>query len=138
MGTVKTKLDTRRVKSDGTYNVIFRITHSKKIYTINSGVAIPEKQWDATKGQIAKNHPNAKRLNLKLLKTYYKIEEGLLELDDAFTIGKLRSKLGYSTKSDSNLTFKQFADIIIAQMMEVKRTGNAIVYQTAVNRLLDY
>jgi integrase len=35
-------------------------------------------------------------------------------------------------------TFQVFADKIIQQMMEVKRTGNAIVYQTAVNRLIAF
>ena len=35
-------------------------------------------------------------------------------------------------------TFKVFADKIIQQMMEANRVGNAIVYQTAVNRLISY
>ncbi|MCB0399330.1 MAG: site-specific integrase, partial [Winogradskyella sp.] len=138
MANVKTTLDTRRAKSDGTYNVIFRITHSKKIYTINSGISIFQNHWDASKLVVSVNNPNYKRLNLKLLKTYYKIEEALLILDNEFTIDKLRAKLGYTTKADTNLNFKQFSAKVIAQMFEVKRTGNAIVYQTAVNRLISF
>lgn len=138
MANVKIKLDTRRQKSDGTYNVIFRITQAKKVYTINSGISILEEYWDAAEAEVVKIHPNTKRLNLKLLKTFYQIEEAILELDTNFSIDKLRSKLGYSTNFDSNLTFKQFADQIIEQMFAVKRTGNAIVYQTAVNRLINY
>ena len=116
MANAKIKFDTRRVKSDGTYNVIFRITQSKNIYTINSGVSISENQWDATKSKVLKAHPNAKRLNLKTLKTYYKIEEALLDLDDNFTIDKLRAKLGYSFNHDTSQNFKQFSDKIIEQM----------------------
>lgn len=138
MANVKTTLDTRRAKSDGKYNVIFRITHLKRVYTINSGVSIYLEHWNASKREVRLLHANAKRLNLKLLKSYYEIEEALLILDKEFSIVKLRSMLGYTTSTESNLTFKQFSDKIIAQMFEVKRTGNAIVYQTAVNRLLNF
>ncbi|MGC6431243.1 MAG: phage integrase SAM-like domain-containing protein [Jejuia sp.] len=138
MANVKTALDTRRAKSDGTYNVIYRITHEKKIYTINSGVVIRKEFWEANKSEISKKHPNSRLLNLKILKSYYKIQEALLKLEDDFSINKLRANLGYSTKADCNLTFKQFSDKIIAQMIEAKRTGNAIVYRTAVKRLIEY
>jgi len=39
MANIKTLLDLRRAKSDGTFNIIFRITDYNKVYTINSGVA---------------------------------------------------------------------------------------------------
>ena len=35
-------------------------------------------------------------------------------------------------------TFQVFASKLIQQMMEVNRTGNALVYQTAVNRLIAF
>ena len=40
MANIKTLLDLRRAKTDGTFNIIFRITDHKKVYTINSGVAL--------------------------------------------------------------------------------------------------
>jgi integrase/recombinase XerD len=72
MANVKITLDTRRVKSDGTYNILYRITHQKKVYTINSGTAILEQNWDYEHSEIVKQHPNSKLINLKLLKVTLK------------------------------------------------------------------
>ena len=66
MANIKTLLDLRRAKTDGTFNIIFRITDHKKVYTINSGVALEEHFWDEKIGQVGKIHPNAKLLNIKL------------------------------------------------------------------------
>ena len=137
MANVKTTLDTRRIKSDGTYNIIYRITHYKKVYTITSSISINEIFWNNSSRRIATAHPNSKLLNLKLSKGYYKIEQALLLLEDDFAIDKLKRMLKGDAKDDVD-TFQVFASKLIQQMMEVKRTGNAIVYQTAVNRLLNY
>ncbi|MCA0133396.1 Arm DNA-binding domain-containing protein [Winogradskyella alexanderae] len=78
MANVKTKLDRRRAKSDGTYNIIYRITNHKKVYTINSGISIFKYHWDSEHSKITTQHPNSKLLNLKLLKDYYTIEKAIL------------------------------------------------------------
>jgi integrase/recombinase XerD len=134
MANVKTKLDTRRPKADGTYNIIYRITHLNRVYTINSGVSILKQYWDSEYFQIIKQHPNAKLLNLKLLKDYFKIEKAILTMDDDFSIEKLRN-IVKGNASNSSKSFKSFAQELIEQMMQEGRTGNALVYQTAVNRL---
>lgn len=133
MANVKIKLDTRRVKGDGTYNIIFKIRHQLKAYTINSGASIIEGYWDYEHSKITKQHPNSKLINLKLLKDYFKIEKAILMLDDDFTIEKLRNIIK-GNASNSSQSFKKFAQKLIKQMMDEGRTGNAIVYQTAVNR----
>ena len=138
MANVKTTLDTRRAKSDGTFNVIYRITHFKKVYTINSGISVHDIHWNSSKRKISRKHPNSRLLNLKIIRSYYQIEEAILKLDEGFTIEKLREMIGYSTSGSSNFTFKHFAQQQIKQMLEVNRTGNAIVYRTAVNRLIGY
>ncbi|MCA0152915.1 site-specific integrase [Winogradskyella vincentii] len=137
MANVKTTLDIRRPKADGTYNIIYRITHYKKVYTINSGVAILEHYWDCEHSVITKQHPNAKILNLKLLKNYYKIEKVILTLDDDFTIEKLRNIIK-GNASNTSKSFKSFAQELIDQMLATNKTGNAIVYRTAMNRFLDF
>ena len=134
MANAKIKLDTRRAKSDGTFNIIYKIRHLKKVYTINSGVAILELYWDYQLSETTKHHPNSKLINLKLLKDYFKIEKAILMLDDEFKIEKLRSIIKGETLNTS-ISFKKFAQKLIKQMMDEGRTGNAIVYQTAANRL---
>ena len=42
MAHVKLTLDMRREKADGTYNIIYRITHFKRVYTINSFFLLSE------------------------------------------------------------------------------------------------
>lgn len=138
MATIKVLLDLRRAKSDGTFNIIFRITDFKKVYTINSGVSLQQFFWNEKKMEVDKTHPNSKLLNIKLSKHYFKIEQALLTLDDEFSIEKLKLILSGKSKNDINDTFQVFADKVIQQMMEANRIGNAIVYQTAVNRLIAY
>ena len=137
MANVKITLDTRRVKSDGTYNILYRITHQKKVYTINSGTAILEQNWDYEHSEIVKQHPNSKLINLKLLKGYFKIEKAILTMDDEFSIEQLRNFVK-GNASNSSKSFKSFAQELIKQMIDEGRTGNALVYQTAVNRLVTF
>jgi len=138
MATIKTILDTRRAKSDGAFNVIFRITHLRKVYTINSGVSVQQLFWNNRRCEIEKSHPNAKQLNIKLSKNYYKIEQAILLLDDDFTIEKLKAILNGNTIDKSQVTFKVFADELIEQMLETNKTGNALVYRTAMNKFIAF
>ena len=138
MANIKTLLDLRRAKSDGTFNIIFRITDYNKVYTINSGVSLPKHYWDERKGKVGKTHPNAKPLNIKLSKHFFKIEQAVLSLDDEFSIERIKAILSGKPLVDAPETFQVFADKIIQQMIEANRMGNAIVYQTAVNRLITY
>ncbi|MBT8252543.1 MAG: site-specific integrase [Bacteroidia bacterium] len=137
MANVKTKLDTRRAKSDGTYNIIFKIRHQLSTYTINSGVAVYKNYWDLKKCEISTDHPNAKLLNLKLLNEFYKIEKAILILDNNFTIEKLRDIVKGNPPNRSK-SFERFAQELIDQMLAINNTGNAIVYRTAMNQFLDF
>jgi len=85
MATLKTLLDKRRAKSDGSFNIIFRITHNRNNYSINSGVPILIHQWNEKKSEINKLHPNFNLLNLKITKQFFKIQQAILLLDDEFS-----------------------------------------------------
>jgi integrase len=137
MATIKTILDTRREKADGTFNIIFRITHQKKIYTINSGISTQQLYWNDKKRHLLKAHPNHRLLNLKIAEQFFKIQEAVLLLDDHFTIEKLRHKIE-GKKDNTPTMFKVFAQTLIDDMLATKKTGNALVYQTAVNRFITF
>lgn len=138
MVNLKTLLDTRRQKSDGSFNIIFRITHNRKVYTLNSGFQITELHWNDKRNEIDKSHPNASLLNIRISQQYFKIQQAILQLDDDFSMEKLRFMIDDNPKKQLNTTFKTFSDKLISQMIEVNRTGNAIIYQTAVNRLVSF
>ena len=62
MAHVKTTLDMRREKADGTYNIIYRITHLKRVYTVNSGYSIPSVAWRKNKACVVNSHGSSKCL----------------------------------------------------------------------------
>lgn len=140
MVQVKIVLDTRRKKADGTYSVIFRITNIKKVYTITSGIAITEDLWDISNNEVSKAHPNFQSLNTSLSKKYYQIQRSILKLEEegTFSYDELKLLISDKPKLIADTSFKAFSQKLIDDMMEVKRTGNAIIYQTAVNRFLGY
>ena len=74
MATLKTLLDKRRAKSDGCFNIIFRVTHERKVYTFNSEILIKELHWNKQRNEIDKTHPNSKLLNIKLSIQFFKIQ----------------------------------------------------------------
>ena len=138
MANVKVLLDQRRAKSDGTFNIIFRITDCKKVCTINSGVSIYEKYWNEKKMLIDKSHPNSKLLNIKISKAFFKIEQCVLTLDGEFSVATFKELVSGKPRKETKYTFEVFSNKLIHQMMEVNKVGNALVYKTTVNRLISY
>ncbi|MTE25498.1 site-specific integrase [Winogradskyella ouciana] len=137
MATVKIKLDTRRAKSNDTYNIIYKIRHLKKVHTINAGISVLKKHWNSTNSRVINSCPNAKSINLKLLNDYLALEKAILALDDEVTIEKLRLLIKGKTETQTS-SFKTFTQQLIDEMLTTKNTGNALVYRTAMNRFLDF
>lgn len=106
MANVKTTLDTRRAKSDGTFNIIFRITHRRNVYTINSGISIQKEQWNFRNSLVIDTHPNSKVINVKIYEKHYKIQHSLLLLGDDFTIGNLRRMLQDNAEDENQEKFR--------------------------------
>ncbi len=134
----KILLDTRRPKSDGTFNVIIRITNYNKVYTINSGISIHTKFWNKQKSEVDKSHPNAKLINLKLSKTYFQVQQAILKYEDNFSIEAIRNFIDGKPEQEKSINFKTFTDKLINEMFETEKTGNALVYNTALNRFMDF
>lgn len=99
MVNLKTLLDTRRQKLDGSFNIIFMITPNRKVYMLNSGFQTLELHWNDKRNEIDKSHPNAKLLNLKVTQQYYKIQQAILQLDGEFSMEKLRYPYGRKLKN---------------------------------------
>jgi site-specific recombinase XerD len=136
---VRTLLDTRRARFDGSFNIIYRITHYKKVYTLSSGITVHINHWNSNSSEIERIHPNAARLNLKLSKRFFEIQRAILELEDHFSIEELKALLDGKPKQVQELiTFKSFTDKLIKEMHQVNKSGNALIYQTAVNRFLAF
>ena len=79
-------LDTRRAKKDGSFPIIFRLTHLRKTTSISTGYSILEKYWDSQKCAIKKTYTKVEsiaRLNTLLLKEEAKANDIINRLYDS-------------------------------------------------------
>jgi integrase/recombinase XerD len=143
MVTYKVLLDERRIKSDGTYPIIIRITCNRQVCTINSGANIQKEYWDIKGANVKSSYANAQLINRKVTEFYLKVQKVVLELEGEglFDFDFLKERLNSNykpTKAARTITFKDYAQRLIDSMLNINKAGNAIIYQTATNRLLAY
>lgn len=141
MVKLKTILDLRTAKADGTYSILFRITNHKDVKYIPFGLSVFETHWDSKTLLLSKHHPNGSAVNAAISKKYYEIQKALIKLEDDgnYSFEELKRLLAPKVSVEAKvITFKEYSLQIIAGMMKVKRTGNALVYLTAVNRFIEF
>jgi len=141
MVTYKLALDERRAKQDGTFPLVVRVTFNRKVNAYQTGIYLKSEHWDRNTLQVNKANPNSLALNSKATETYLNIQKAILRIENQheFTFEALKAILfPKAVKPSKQITFKEFADQVIADMKKVKRTGGALVYLTAVNRVIAY
>ncbi|SDD49306.1 Site-specific recombinase XerD [Mucilaginibacter pineti] len=143
MITYKIVLDERRAKTDGKFPIMFRITFNRKTSNYSSGIALKKEHWNAQASLINSTCPNFKELNKSVASKFLKIQKLILKLDDEGTFSfetfkeLLNDHFVPQTKSKSTV-FLAYANQLISEMIEEQRAGNASVYQTAVNRVINF
>ncbi|MBD1364448.1 site-specific integrase [Mucilaginibacter sp. ZT4R22] len=141
MVTYKLALDERRAKQDGTFPLVVRVTFNRKVNAYQTGIYLKTEHWDKFALQVTKANTNALALSSKATEEYLKIQKAILKVESEgeFTFDALKDIL-YPTqvKKMKEKSFKEFANDVMNDMKKVMRTGGAYVYQTAVNRLIDY
>jgi integrase/recombinase XerD len=139
----KTLLNDKRPKADNIYPVVVRVTYDRNNTTLTTGIRVASNLWDNNAYKIKHNHPNAQTLNKSISDFYSKVQNEALKLIDErlFSFEELKNRLsaGYEpVKPPKPIYFKQYADELIADMYSINKVGNAIIYQTATNRLMSY
>lgn len=137
MATIKTVLDKRRKKQDGTYPIIIRLTHLGKSTSITTGKSIEEKFWNGKKGRIKRSHPIHKKLNVFITKKEVELEEKLLEIPENNSLKTIKSILTGKTNTQK-VSFSQFALKTIENEYQSGSIGNAQVYETSFNRFTKF
>jgi integrase/recombinase XerD len=138
---IKAVLNDKRPKQDNLYPLLIRITFNRSNTTVTTGLRVKQEDWDKNTSQIKRSNPNFQLLNQKLSEIYFKIQKVALKLEDVneFSFENLKDGLLEKPKTTTKiLTFNEFAAQLITEFLEVKRTGNAVVYKTAVNRLVKH
>ena len=136
----KILLDQRRSKSNGEYPIVIRVTHKRKFNMFYSGVSILKEYWNEALGQIVPTHSHYKILNQTIFQKFLKIQTAVSQLEEnqEFSFENLKEKLNPNSKPKAVITFEEFANQLIEQMMSINKVGNAIIYQTSLNRIIRY
>jgi len=141
MITYKVVLDERRQKADGKFPIIFRVTFNRSTNSYATGISICKDHWNFETSLINRFCPNYKELNKNLTNKYLALQKVILQMEDdgefSFDLFKERLIEKHDARKAS-LTFLEYSEQLIAEMRAIKRVGNAIVYQTAVNRVIQF
>jgi integrase/recombinase XerD len=127
-------LDTRRQRQDGTYPIVFRLTHNTKTTAIGSGFWVHMKDWDVKKRLIRSSYKgteNPKRLNNLLVKRKASMMDMLNRLSDRnelkfLTLTQVKDRLAPSHRSE---TLFVFMGTLIEDLVKANRIGTARSYR---------
>lgn len=140
MATLKLVLDTRNKKANGTYPLVFRLTHNTKSTSIPTQLSVGSAEWDKLKQRVRKTNPNSETFNHELGKSRLKLQERLLEIEDAdvLDVTTIKHRILCKQELHGTLDFFAFSDREIRALRETNRVGNAIVYECAANSLRNF
>jgi hypothetical protein len=125
----------KRVREYSTYAIGVRITYLRKNTTITTGIRIKKEFWDLKTQQVRKT-PNLQQLNQSISEFYLKIQKIILRLQESgeFSFERLKDQITNKPVIKlKEITFYDFSNKLIKDMMELNHTGNALIYQTAMN-----
>lgn len=138
MASVKLKLKTDKILSDGSHPIVIQVIHNRKRKVFYLGRSATKDQWDEEK-----NGPNSKHPDRNLIKS--RIKNALLDINTIitdfenknqyFTLVDIERK--YRTKK-SDTTIDGFCEDIISSLKASGKNGNAIVYQSALESFKDF
>ncbi|WP_423147006.1 phage integrase SAM-like domain-containing protein [Rubrolithibacter danxiaensis] len=136
-------LDERRSKADNVYPVIIRVIHNRKNTSIATGIRVQKDYWDEQSSQLKRTHPNFSVVNPTLLETYLKVQRVIHQLEEVreFSFEALKERLSEqpeASKVYSKVSFNEFSKNLVQDLISINRSGNAIVYRTASNRLITF
>lgn len=136
MASIKTVLDTRRSKADGTYPIAIRITHERKTRFIATGCSIYKKEWDEVKQEVKSNCPSVTQFNCAIHEIIAKLYKVIKSLSEQGSFSVLTVLAVYHNRSvQPHSTIVVHATKVIDEMKSVGKVGNAISYEVAVNQL---
>lgn len=133
-------LDTRRAKKDGSYPIIFRLTHLRKTTSIPTGFSISEIFWDSKKCCVKKSYSKVShiaRLNTLLLKEEARANDIINQLYDTgklnyLSITEVKKRISRNSSYDS---FFEFGESVVSDLKSAHRYGTARHYKCVLSVL---
>lgn len=130
-------LDQRRKRRDNSYPLIFRLSHHRKTISISTGFSIPKECWHESKREVRKPYKGVSsvvRLNNLLAKKKTDLIDCINVLEEkgrlnGLSIMELKNEL---IKPNNKVSFFDYTQDLIDEMVEAKRFGNARAYKSAL------
>lgn len=136
MAAAKLVLRKKRSKDD-TYPLAIRITRDRKSSFVHLGHSVKLSEWDATKMQVKKSHPNATRLNNFLIKKLSEANAKLLEVETEKT--KVSSHtIKQKIKPDNGTTFFSQANAYIQKLYSAGKYNQYTADKPRVKHFKDF
>ncbi|WP_339144554.1 site-specific integrase [Croceitalea sp. MTPC5] len=133
-------MDTRRAKKDGSYPIIFRLTHLRKTTSISTGYSILEKYWDSKKCTIKRNYTRVEsiaRLNTLLLKEEARANDIINQLYDKgklnyFSITQVKNRI---TRNNTYDSFYKYGELLSEELKVSHQYGTSRSYRGIISIL---
>lgn len=135
--------DRRRARKDGSYPIIYRLSHNHLTMPISSGYAVPKEAWDGKYQKIRtsfKGLENVTRVNNHLQKTRGKYMDTITLLKDKgeitfMSINDIKERL---VGSLSKQTFYEYTQKQIDSQKKQGRLGNARSYENTLREVKNF
>jgi integrase/recombinase XerD len=130
-------LDERREKKDGTYPLVMRLGHNKRTTTIPLDISLPKKDWDDDLRKVKNSYKGVNsvtRLNNSIQKSKSEAMDIILRLNESgrlqsLSIVEVRNQIA---KKNTSLSFYEYTNQLIAQLVSGNRIGTARSYKGVV------
>ncbi len=139
--TTKILLNTTRVKNDGTYPLILRVTVYRKILKMSLGYCVSPKDWNDKTQQVrtsSKMTSNVTRLNHILKNKQAIVFDKVSALDMSGELQSMSTKdlkdLLSNTQTDK-MTVYRFIDELIEEKNKLGKKGTALTYRDVKRKL---
>ncbi len=137
MATIRIVLDTRRIKKDGTYPLVIRVTLNAKFKDYPTRCQVTQKDWDIKSCSVRKSHPHNSLINIRLKELEYEFTGKLMDCfrahQEGFSFEELRSYLEPKIVKISSV--KEFWDKEIQGLIIARKFGNARNYRMVLSVL---
>lgn len=141
--SITLSLDKRRTKKDGSYPLIFRLSHQGQTSNISTKISLPLADWNNKTRKIKKTYKGTNsviRLNNELTKQKSDFIDIIHELNekrqlDYLSINDLKNHL---LKPQVTADFCSFTDTLINQMVQANKFGNAQIYRHTLSALKNF
>jgi len=134
---IKVSLDRRRALQNGSYRIVYRISHNRKSTSLSTGFSCMEGDWDDSKETLISSKGESKIIAQGIQERKVSLMQRAIEYERKYTDGgSLNSiKQFLLGKSVVNYTLGQFWVAEIKRLQESKFYGNARNYKSALGAI---